>query len=363
MPRIKWTNELLLDIAKQYPTRKSLKEGNLKAYNAIMDRNIAAIAFAHMQLIRTYWTKEMLTESVSGYTDIETYKKENESAYTTICNRGLNEEILGHIQRKHKKHTDESLAELARKYQSRSTFSKNERAAYNIAINRKILDKITAHMPRLVRPEWEHLELEKLANLCNTRQEFKTLYPSAYSSAKKKKLLDQFFIGKKKYAIPKAKDEVLKIAQKYKTRVDFQKKDGGSYNNALRNGFLEEACAHMAPAQKFRPELPSIFYVVTINSAELGTFIGYGITNDWTDRLRDHKLSLRKEGMSISDIRIFNLESGYIAKKIEDTFKASFPLLAIKVRGFKKENFAHDFLEDALILLKDFSLHPEILSR
>lgn len=359
MPRIRWTIELLLDIAKQYPTRKALKEANLKAYNAIMDRKIADIAFAHMELIRTYWTKEMLIDSVVGYTDIETYKKENESAYTTICNRGFNEEILGHIERKHRAHTDESLAKLAKKYQSRSTFSKNERAAYNIARNRKILDKITAHMPRLVRPEWSYAELEELANLCNTRQEFKTLYPSAHSSAKKRKLLDQLFIGKKKYATPKAKDEVLKIAKKYMTRVDFQKKDGGSYNNALRNGFLDEACSHMAPAQKFRPELPSIFYVLTINSAELGTFIGYGITNDWSDRLRDHKLSLRKEGMSIAESKIFNLESGYIAKKIEDAFKSSFPLLAINVRGFKKENFAYEFLDDALTLLKDYNLNLE----
>ncbi len=359
MPRIRWTTELLLDIAKQYPTRKALKEANLKAYNAIMDRKIANIAFAHMELIRTYWTKQMLIDSVVGYTDIETYKKENESAYTTICNRGLNKEIIGHIERKHRIHTEESLAKLARQYQSRSSFSKNERAAYNIALNRKILDKITAHMPRLVKPEWKYGELEKLANLCNTRQEFKTLYPSAHSSAKRRKLLDQLFVGKKKYAIPKTKAEVLEISKKYKTRVDFQKKDGGSYNNALRNGFLEEACAHMAPAQKFRPELPSIFYVLTINSNELGSFIGYGITNDWSDRLRDHRLSLRKEGMSITDMKIFNLESGYIAKKIEDTFKASFPLLAINVRGFKKENFAYDFLDDALMLLKDYSLSLE----
>lgn len=338
MPKTKWTVEVLCDLAKPYKTRTAFKNAHKQAYGAVMDKKLGDIVFAHMELMRTYWTEEMLQASVISYTDIETYKRENESAYTTICNRGLREKLLSHIERKHKTHTDKSLAELAKKFNTRSEFSRSERAAYNIAINRGILNSICAHMTRLQKESWSDQELQDLANQCESRQEFKNKYPSAHSISKKRNLLDVFFQNKKKLVIPFTKEEVLEIALKYQTRVDFQKNDGGAYNKALRDGFIKQACSHMSAAQKFRSDLPSTIYLLKIESKVHGQFVGYGITNDWDDRYRDHKNSLQKSGMSIFDIKTFEVSSGAIAKQIEDEIKQKYSVLGVEVRGFKTEN-------------------------
>lgn len=351
MPKVRWTLEVLLELAKPYKTRKEFKAAHKQAYGAVMEKKLAQQVFAHMHLIRTYWTEAMLRDSIIGYSDIETYKKENESAYTTICNRGLRVKLLSHIERKHRTHTDESLAELAKKYKTRVAFSKAESSAYSVASNRGILNSICSHMIRLQKESWSDAELQELANKCSSRQDFKNKYESAYSTTKRRKLLDVFFQNKKKLVIPFTKEQVLEISLKYETRVAFQKYDGGAYNKALRDGFLEVACSHMSASQKFRTDLPTTFYLLKIASSQHGDFVGFGITNDWDDRLRDHKNSLKKMGMTIVDVKTFEFKDGIEAKRMEDKFKLQFEKLNIDVRGFKRENFH----------IKNYSVALEIL--
>jgi hypothetical protein len=361
MPKVKWTLEILMELASQYKTRKDFKEAHKQAYGAVMDKKLANQVFAHMKLIRTYWTEEMLKKTLIGYVDIETYKRENESAYTTICNRGLRLKLLGHIERKHRSHTNKSLHELALKFKTRVEFSRIERAAYNTAINRGILNNICSHMERLVKESWLDSELQILANECSSRQDFKNKYPSAHSISKKRELLDIFFANKKKLVIPFTTEDVMMISRKYKTRVDFQRSDGGAYNKAFRDGFLDDACSHMEAAQKFKPHLPSTFYLLVIESSSI-KFIGYGITNNWDVRIKDHQYSLKKSAMFIETIRTYEFSDGYKAKDAEDIFRNKFPLLEIDVRGFKRENTDYGNLKDAIALIEEISAKSDDLS-
>ena len=354
MPKIKWTEDRLQELASQFNTRKEFKEAHPQAYGAVMEKKLGDKMFSHMKLLKTAWTTEMLAKTAIGYDDIEKYKRENESAYTTICNRGLREQLLGHIQRKHKTHTNESLRDLALKFNSRVDFSTNERTAYNTAINRGILDEICSHMTRLVKLGWSDTELKEIADECSSRQEFKNNYPSAYSTTKKRGLLDLYFKDKKKLVVPFTNEEVFEIAKKYSTRVDFLRKDGGAYNKALRDGFLDKACSHMEAAQKFKLDSPSAFYLLSIESTAI-KFLGYGITNNWDVRLKDHQYTLRKSAMFIDDLRVYEFSDGYQAKQVEDAFKKNFSLLDIDVRGFKKENTNYDNLEAAIALVEKMS--------
>jgi hypothetical protein len=355
MPKVKWTLEILIQLASQYKTRKDFKAAHKQAYGAVMDKKLANQVFAHMKLIRTYWTEDMLKETVVGYSDIETYKKENESAYTTICNRGLREKLLGHIERKHRSHTNKSLQELALKFKTRVEFSRMEGGAYNTAINRGILNDICSHMERLLKEGWADSELQILANECISRQDFKNRYPSAHSISKKRNLINIFFAEKRKLVIPFTKEDVMAISNKYKTRVDFQRHDGGAYNKALRDGFLDDACSHMEPAQKFKPHLPSTFYLLVIDSSSF-KFIGYGITNNLDVRIKDHQYSLKKSAMFIETIQTYEFSDGFKAKYAEDLFRNKFPLLEIDVRGFKRENTDYGNLKDAIALIEEISL-------
>lgn len=359
MTKIKWTLEILIELASQFETRKDFKEAHKQAYGAVMDKKLADQVFSHMRLIRTYWTEEMLEQTVVGYSDIEKYKKENESAYTTICNRGLREKLLGHIERKHRSHTDKSLQELALKFKTRIEFSRTERAAYNTAISRGILNEICSHMERLVKEGWSDSELQILANECISRQDFKIRYPSAHSVSRKRGLINIFFSQRKKLVIPFSKEDVIFISKKYQTRVDFQRNDGGAYQKALRDGFLDDACSHMELAQKFKPHLPSTFYLLVIDSSSF-KFIGYGITNNWDVRIKDHQYSLKKSAMFIETIQTYEFSDGNKAKHAEDLFRKKFPLLEIDVRGFKRENTHYGNLQDAIALIEDISSKSDV---
>ena len=46
-------------------------------------------------------------------------------------------------------------------------------------------------------------------------------------------------------------DLVLIESKKYKTKSEFQKKNKGAYNYALKNGILDEVCSHMKIMKNF----------------------------------------------------------------------------------------------------------------
>lgn len=45
----------------------------------------------------------------------------------------------------------------------------------------------------------------------------------------------------------RVKENVIKEAQKYQRRSDFTRDASGAYESAIRNGWIEEAIAHMPP--------------------------------------------------------------------------------------------------------------------
>ena len=47
------------------------------------------------------------------------------------------------------------------------------------------------------------------------------------------------------------KEEVIKDAKKYKTKVEWVKNSPSAYGNSLRNNFHNKATAHMKPLKKY----------------------------------------------------------------------------------------------------------------
>lgn len=93
---------------------------------------------------------------------------------------------------------------------------------------------------------WTKDKLYKLVKQFNTRNEFKKKASGAYSAAVKYKILDDLFkdhINKGlKYKERRflSFDELQKEANKYLTRMDFQKNDPGSYTKARLNNILDK---------------------------------------------------------------------------------------------------------------------------
>jgi len=97
----------------------------------------------------------------------------------------------------------------------------------------------------------ENCQIEALKY--ETRTEFQKKSGSAYRKAYNKKWLDDVcshMISKRKPNGYWTKEKCQEEALKYSKKSLFSKKSYGSYNNALKNGWLGEICSHMIEYQK-----------------------------------------------------------------------------------------------------------------
>ena len=115
---------------------------------------------------------------------------------------------------------------------------------------------------------WSHREIEKLKELYpNTTNEIisKILKRGIFSVSSKANFLDlhkssQFkskLLGErnKKMGRDLTPTFLMDIASKYKTRSEFQLKDGSAYQTARRSGLLDEFCQHMSVVAFSAPQL------------------------------------------------------------------------------------------------------------
>lgn len=144
------------------------------------------------------------------------------------------------------KWTYEMLAAEALKYKTRGEFKKKSPIAYSSAHKRKFLDEICVHM-EFQRTYWTDEMLAAEALKYKTRAEFSKKSNDAYMSSKRKKILDNIcdHMDPSKTKL-KWTNKIIELeALKYKTRADFQKKSNGAYNAAMRKKIIKDVCGHM----------------------------------------------------------------------------------------------------------------------
>lgn len=77
------------------------------------------------------------------------------------------------------------------------------------------------------------------------------------------------------------------------------------------------------------------FYMLTI-SDETRSFLGYGISNTFPQRLSQHKTNIKKHGFSIQEITYFEM-TGQEAFDLEKRIKSTFALFPNEIEGFITE--------------------------
>lgn len=149
-------------------------------------------------------------------------------------------------------YTVEELRQLALKYQNFKDFKKNEPKAL-AAIRRKGKDfenELTSHMDRSHYKKWTEDELRSEALKYSTRTDFQNQSPNADAAARARG--KQFFDDITSHMILKKRDkfsdeDLEREAQKYKTKIDFQKNSPSEYQTAQRRGkdFYDKITQHM----------------------------------------------------------------------------------------------------------------------
>lgn len=137
----------------------------------------------------------------------------------------------------------------------RSEMIKHDSNAYNAARKNGWLDEICAHMAshkHVNRFYWTKERCLERALRYVHRVDFKNGDGSAYSTAVRRGWLDEIcsHMTKPTPKVKWTKEECHKVAQKYKTAIDFRKQERSVYATALHKGWLEDICSHLIFASK-----------------------------------------------------------------------------------------------------------------
>jgi predicted nucleic acid-binding Zn ribbon protein len=95
---------------------------------------------------------------------------------------------------------------------------------------------------------WTKEKCQEIANKYKSRSEFNRFNSSAYNKCLKMNWLDDVCFHMTYQHKPNnywTKEKCQEIANKYKTRSEFRKNDSSVYRTAIANSWLNDICLHM----------------------------------------------------------------------------------------------------------------------
>lgn len=231
----------------------SVKNGWYNEISAHMISPVKPIKWTKEQCLKAGKKCQTKNEFIKKYSGAYASSVKN-GWYDEVCAH-----MISHISEP-VKWTLEKLQIEAFKYKTRKEFAQNSYSAYNYARKNKLLDAICLHMLRSTSikkqlqktksmpPKWTFDVLEAEAQKYTSRSDFANNSKAAYSAAKKAKLLDKICSHMEfKYKSNNywTKEKCQERALLYKTKSDFKRHDGSAYTTAVRKKWLNEICTHM----------------------------------------------------------------------------------------------------------------------
>ncbi len=286
----RWTDEMLRDEAKKYTSMIDFLQNSASAYKTAYDRGILDDITKHISKVKK-WTYEEALEEAKKYNTLAEFAKNSPAYYQSRENGWLDnfKEFLDHTIR----WTKEMTAEEASKYKTKREFKEKSPKAYSAAHSHGWIDDITKHMDVLgdkfnrmvyvyefpdkhvyvgltfdkMRRNYSHLDTEKITSPVAKHIVETGLKPtykdvSAYISAAEAQNLENCTMERYRQEgwtllnrmkggglgacrTSFTKEQVLKIAKKYKKRIDFKSKDAAAYRAAQKYGWLKDAVSHI----------------------------------------------------------------------------------------------------------------------
>ena len=226
----KYTEDVLREMAKGYPTRTAFQKGNNSAYNTAYNKYphiLDDIYGKNKSKEIGYWIEEAIREEASKYPSRREFRKGSNSAYCAALKKCPH--VLDDIFGKTVRWTEEAARAEASKYQSRGEFRKGSNSAYTAVIMRypHILDDVFEK-----NVSWTEEATRAEASKYPSRVEFRRGNKSAYDAARKKfpGLLDETFgKNKRKEAGYWNEETIRKEASGYPTRIEFMHGNSSAY--------------------------------------------------------------------------------------------------------------------------------------
>ena len=144
------------------------------------------------------------------------------------------------------KWTKPMVMEVAAACDTRTEFIETYSGAYQAAVRNDYLDECCKHMKVLRKPNgyWTKRRITVVASLYTSRSDFMKNEPSAYKVARKTNYLEtccaHMVETRKPNGFWHVKKNVMEVAKLYSKRGEFENGNGGAYNSARKNGWLDE---------------------------------------------------------------------------------------------------------------------------
>ena len=264
--------ENVLAKAREYKTRSEWGTGpnsHGASYDSAKKNGWFEEATAHMIEINKptgYWTKEVILETAKKYKYYSDWVKNEKAAYQAALKQKLIDECTSHmifsnVRNGHWNIKENVLAE-ALKYKTRSEFSRNSAGAYNSAKQNGWYDECIAHMDyaegHTPANFWTKEKVLSIAKKYDNRLDWVKNNKKSVDAARRngwmEKAISHMNLSIKPFGYWEVKENVLAEALKHKTKKQWQKKSNGSMKSARKNGWYEEATAHMIKSKNYKPK-------------------------------------------------------------------------------------------------------------
>ena len=145
--------------------------------------------------------------------------------------------------------TFDKVKQESEKYNTKIEFMRGSPGAYSSAKRHNWLDDITKHMEPYVRPiYWTFDKVKQEAEKYKTKKEFLKGSPRAYGIAKKNNWVDAVTSHMEQLKVPAnywTFDKVKQEAEKYNTKMEFDRGNTSAYQAAYKNNWLDDVTKHM----------------------------------------------------------------------------------------------------------------------
>ena len=260
-----------------------------------------AVKNVKVRVLPFVWTQEALIDEARKFSTMQMWREKSKRTYRAAVRHGWVTVCSSHMVRPQRKYNQDEIIAIAKNFQTRSKFQRGMRGCYEAAIRLGILDIVCVHMdfPHVRANEecrksvytiqfWDSSIYIGLSNDPERRFQ-EHLFRDKSSVAKhfekiggrmpimiiaKNNLttkdatlfeaeMIQHYKDQGIHVINKAKagsvggrrayteSELIAIAARFSSRLEFQKAVGGAYFAARSRGILDKCCAHM---QKPKPK-------------------------------------------------------------------------------------------------------------
>lgn len=247
------SNQILIDDAAKYPTKREWLKHSRSNYKLAAKRKILDQITSHMPDSISHWTRDKIIKTAKNYDLLSNWRSDVFSGARFAPFFNCVDECLINFDTGRKiRVTNQEIIERSKKYKHWSDWVEAEGGSLSIlAAQRGIRHLCGPYGSSRRNMRWTEEMLIDDAQRFKTRLEWQKGSPTAYQRAHDLKILEKCCVHMKVLRKRWTDDELIAEVRKYTDRLSWRKSSRATYSLAQRRGLMHECCAHM-PNIEFR---------------------------------------------------------------------------------------------------------------